>query len=310
MFFSIKSRKIVDWLFDANSSIKEDVLIEKIKAEYQNLSDSSCVIIKESLCRVFLPHYKSRMRRLSYKKDDFMKKCNDFLENDFLVDLSNCKKNEGPSKMSRTKSTTQNRRSILSYVEVSDRTTRSRAQDLSNSNDFELLKRAYQIKTKQNNQIKGVRSTRVRKLKRIIVPTNMHLANYMNSDFTKRKWNSSRKSNLIIYGSYLWPSYSQICDLKKNCYPDSKYFNFSSSGASVDLQASLDHTTERIFSLLDEKQKNSLKNKYLAFNWKGGMDGSSSQREFQQKVNEENKINNDNSSSFNEEETYEDGEFY
>lgn len=97
--------------------------------------------------------------------------------------------------------------------------------------------------------------------------------------------------NKAIYGSYVWPSHNKIRILNETCYPLKDSIKVTSSGASVDVQELFDHTSERIFTSIDDNKKKSLKGKYLTLRCKAGMDGSSNQRQFQQIANNKNKSN-------------------
>lgn len=104
----------------------------------------------------------------------------------------------------------------------------------------------------------------------------------MNGHFVKKTWNDTRQFNKKQFKNFLYPSYETIVKLKDACISPLESISVTERGAKVELQALLDHTTERIFLTLDQKVINSLKGKTLTLNFKAGMDGSSSQRVFHQ----------------------------
>lgn len=287
--FSVKNEVLFGWLSQVNSTQnKENCLVEMIKNKNCNLTEASLSKIRRKLSKVFLPRVKDGMKHCNYRKLQFEKMHEKFLQNDFTVDLNideigeECNKNV-------VKKVIRQRTKSLSYADSCKRAQQKRVKTVSESYAYEELVKAAALQKKKQN-IDEVPNGH-RKTREIIQARDVDLAAYMNGNFSKRSWTSTRRYNKVITRSYQWPSYKRIRALKETCYPPRNSIKVTSSGASVNVQALFDHTAERIFSVIDDRKKKSLKGKYLTLNFKAGMDGSSNQREYQQIFNENDQEN-------------------
>lgn len=307
-FFKIPNLKLYECLC-ANSDSKEkseNVLLYYIKSNFE-LSQSDMDKIACQLKRIFLSHYKARMKTCFYMKSKFETKYEKFLSNDFIVDLSAVPKR--PLKDVSCKA--QFNSCKVPYDLASSRTKRRIVAQLK-ENDLEALERACIKKKKliSKSQINKC-SDKPTNLK-TVVDNDRYLAMYLESEFHKRSYNSFRQfdilesKNLKVKTKY--PSYEKIVKLKNECIPE---FTVTEGGAEVEMQSLLDHTVERIFKLLDDKTKNRLKGKNVTLYCKFGMDGASTQKVFQQKPKTVEEANNScDIDDFADEEVYEEGEVY
>lgn len=85
-----------------------------------------------------------------------------------------------------------------------------------------------------------------------------------------------------IRESSLFPSYSQVYEYKKECYPEN--IEVDETGASVELQSLVNHSASRVLHLKVDKLQILSENK-LTMAWKWSCDGSSRQAEYKQKFN-------------------------
>lgn len=289
--FKIKNRVLYNWLSEVHSKVKEKGLIEIIRNAHVNLSEANLVIIKERLCRVFLPHLKKKMKGCKYRKEEFEKLHSVFLENDFTVDLENREDKENCGKVTR-KNCARERTQSLSYLDSSVREKQRRVKRLSDNYSLVELEKALKKRKSFEKKNPSCKSNVTNVSAKSVEATNLDLAEYMNGDYTKRKWITTRRYHKLRDKNVKMPSYEKIRQLKETCYPDNKFFKVTSSGASVSTQALLDHTAERILSLIDHQKIKSLKGKYLALTFKAGMDGSANQRQYQQKLPDNEKGDN------------------
>ena len=103
------------------------------------------------------------------------------------------------------------------------------------------------------------------------------LALYFDAKLTKFQYNRIR-SESIKKDSCIFPTYKNILEAKKECYPS---ITISDRGASINLQCLLDYTVSRLFSSLD-KSGNLPTKKDLVLISKWGCDGSSGHSNYKQ----------------------------
>lgn len=94
----------------------------------------------------------------------------------------------------------------------------------------------------------------------------------MGADLTKNQYNIIRKYTTNF------PSYYQIQNAKKDCYPPKEKIFITDSYAKIDMQALLDKTTERIFKTITPTVSNDGKTYILLSKW--GCDGAADQAEY------------------------------
>lgn len=109
---------------------------------------------------------------------------------------------------------------------------------------------------------------------------NSSLAMYMYLEMTRDKYEKLRMYNEHLHGVKLYPSYKDIWEAKKKCYP--KDITITGNGTSVKLQSLLDYTVRKIFLTLDKETLHALDNTELVLIGKWGMDGASNQQNTRQ----------------------------
>jgi len=109
------------------------------------------------------------------------------------------------------------------------------------------------------------------------------LAYIIDSRITKNAYQQTR-IGAKQRGANIYPSFKRIIESKQRCYPES--INVNEISASIPLQQLLDHTTSRLYEILDFSQYNNTfknsENCEVEFIFKWGCDGSSSHSEYQQ----------------------------
>lgn len=109
---------------------------------------------------------------------------------------------------------------------------------------------------------------------------------------SKFQYNTLRSAN-VEKKSTFFPSYDKVKGSKKKCYPQGIFA--TESGASVPLQALLDHTAERIIMLQSDAIKSLCEKGIIDFNLicKWGCDGTSGQSAYKQKFSDASNITTD-----------------
>lgn len=79
----------------------------------------------------------------------------------------------------------------------------------------------------------------------------------------------------------IFPPYNKLIEEKKNCYPDPASIEVNERGASIKLQALLDHTSKRLLQSLSEESISKLPSDILLLS-KYGCDGASGQSRYKQ----------------------------
>ena len=85
-----------------------------------------------------------------------------------------------------------------------------------------------------------------------------------------------------MLGDKHYPPYDKIKSAKENCYP--KDIKITECGVSVELQSLLDHISQRIIYSVPDKQVEKIQSQGFVMYTKYGMDGSSNQQTFPQKL--------------------------
>lgn len=105
------------------------------------------------------------------------------------------------------------------------------------------------------------------------------LSMFIEADLSKRQYEIIRSYNTSVY-----PCYSKIQEVKKECYPDKESITVTETLAEIKLQSLMDHTVSRLLTdlyevvkTLDEEERSALE---LICKW--GCDGAQ-QAQFKQK---------------------------
>lgn len=100
------------------------------------------------------------------------------------------------------------------------------------------------------------------------------------------KLTSSQYNHLHMQAKHqngnIYPPYSHIFEAKKRCYPPEDSLTVTDYGAAIDLQALVDHTTERLFQICDQNKIRQLDEPALEISFKWGLDGASGQSLYKQ----------------------------
>lgn len=252
---------------------------------------------KPTLAKLF--HTLRTMWQSSWRKEEsFKKKHNDWLSGLIRIIIYDAE----------IQSMQSNRagRPSLEFSELSDRSKRRKIEELRTSNTTEELAYATQMSLRSSGQlhaskiIKDVTSTSPIRASKYITAFTSKVEKTLSDDaalsvlvehkFSKRTYHGIRKvakeNNCKLY-----PSYNNVLQAKKRCYPSRISITITESCAEVKLQALLDHTAMRILFLqrevVDSFTMENVKNMHLIYKW--GCDGSSGQSVYKQKFTEDGK---------------------
>ncbi|XP_043471258.1 uncharacterized protein LOC122504283 [Leptopilina heterotoma] len=119
------------------------------------------------------------------------------------------------------------------------------------------------------------------------------------NQLSKNMYNGIR-SNSIRHLCKLYPSYKNVLQAKKECYPSCYDLSVTECKAEVKLQALLDHTVQRILlvqnDVIQRLPQNDVKNLHLICKW--GCDGTSAQSRYKQKFDDDIDANKTDSNIF------------
>lgn len=211
--------------------------------------------IKRYLSQTFVPHFRRRWQEAGRNKNIFRNKYQDWLANTCsitLVEPCNSAQGSRPEK---------------SFEECSVRTKRHKIRQLLDNVSKELL-----IAASKKCQSPTVSYSPERALALLI-----------DASLSKHDYTVLRQSSKEL-GSDIFPTYDQVLEQKKLCYPAN--IDISETSATVKLQALLDHTTERIFLTKSESDLDSMGDQFVLLS-KWGCDGSSGHNTFKQSFENE-----------------------
>lgn len=183
------------------------------------------------------------------------------------------------------------------FSNSSDRTKRRKTEDLRKNNDLEILSFVTQKKLGDEGKrdasfvFKEITSTPKRATKykkafndsiseeKVKLTPQQALSMLIEAELSKRQYNIIRSYNPDMY-----PSYPQIREAKKECYPDKESIKVTETLAEIKLQSLMDHTATRLLKdlqkmlvTLEEEERRSL---VLLCKW--GCDGAQ-QAQYKQK---------------------------
>lgn len=204
--------------------------------------------IQRYLNRTFVPHFRRRWKEACRNKNTFSNKYQDWLSNTCSITfVKPCKSAQGG-------------RPEKSFKECSERSKRYKLKQLLGNVSKDLLIAA--SKKCQNPPLS--------------YSPERALALLIDISLSKHGYTILRQTSKEL-GSDIFPTYDQILEQKKLCYPTD--INISETSATVKLQALLDHTTERIFLTKSETDLKSMSNQFVLLS-KWGCDGSSGHSTF------------------------------
>lgn len=178
-----------------------------------------------------------------------------------------------------------------SFVELSERSKRRKTQQL--RENFETVELAYasQMKLRETGNVDGskvvkdvissptrgakYREALNRSRSRLQEKTRLSpiqaLSIFVEASLTRKQYEIIRTSDKRLY-----PCYSVLQKIKKECYPATEAFRVTATCAEIELQALLNHTSERLIlyleDVLNSLQPDEISSLELIYKW--GCDGS------------------------------------
>lgn len=315
--YQVSNATICGWLWAEENKKKNQIKVIMDEIRRNNcFNEAELKIISDRLTKVFLPHYRARMKQHRYIISNFKTYAKTFLKNDFTVKFADSLRFPNSQLVRRKpivrKSARKGRVSVgrpkLSFVVASQRTKYRIIKSGQKNGEIETSVKNTSSKScfKKNKKVNSDKNVINLKECRGKCDNflNKSLATFMDSDMTSAKWEKLRQNNNKMFGNKIYPNYKEIQKAKTKCYP--KNISITEDGARVNLQSLLEHTTTRIFEVLKAENLAKYNGKDLILNLKYGMDGSSSQRVFQHKKPQQEQQEDE----VNEEEFYEVNEIY
>lgn len=251
----------------------------------------------------FMLSVKRRWTKSCRKIDKFRELNSGWLQEIFQVptdvkgnvpQVNNDKSRGRPPVSFSTASERTKRRKIESLVNTTSPEVLSYAARLSLQNSgkrdaAKILKEVTQTSPKRGTKIKNAyEAINLNNLKPIPYSPEEALAFFVDNKLTKNQYISIRdqakKRNVNIY-----PSYKKLLEAKKACYPQIEAITLEDSGCEIKLQELLDKSSSRLaevqretlISCISKVQLDSIE---IIYKW--GLDGSSNQNTFKQKLAE------------------------
>lgn len=255
-----------------------ECLMRYVRNEYPDLEDYKLELIEKKLKLTFFRIFQSKLSSVFYKENLFRSKNITWLSGDVCINFNE----EIP---------VGGRPSIENYEECSTSTKRRKIQALTDSYSEEEIKQAF---------YKNLRDSGKQKFIKIIenilkndddtaysLTEAESLALIEDAKLSKWQYDTIRKRAKEKNADIFIP-YKKLSEAKKECYPASSSISITEKGASIDLQALLNHTCTRLFKiptilsqLPEDKTEVSLT---LSVKW--GCDGASDQSEYKQRFSD------------------------
>ncbi|KAJ8676990.1 hypothetical protein QAD02_012777 [Eretmocerus hayati] len=217
-----------------------------------------------------MPKFRQRWESSSWKKDDFFRKHQQFLD-DFIsvkVDINSlfenlkvpCRKRGGPH--------------IECFNNASEKTKRRRLAELGDQS-AQIADTLEENETIEPGEVQNSPPL----LKEYF--EDRALANFHDCRFTRSQYENHRTYEKKMKGETINPPYKSIQRAKKRCYPEN--IEVTENKARVDIQSLFDHTSSRLFLTIPKEVLVRIKGKILKLLAKWGMDGLSGLAAFKQK---------------------------
>lgn len=252
----IKNEELFEWWCEkiGYNESKANILCAKINDDYGDFTESERLKIRKKLLEEFLPHLKSKLKSCKYRKTNFKRFHQKFLNNTFSIDFDVHEINNSHAGNKQEKRAGHHRTTSVSFQDACARTKQRRSKYLSESYSEVELAEALKVKLKSNKK-SAHQSLQVKKPKKIVEAQLYDLVEYIDSRHSKRSCTRARRIGQHHKGSYVKPPYSKIRKLRKSCYPEEELLKITQTGASVEPQVLLDHTIDRLFEDMSQKQK-------------------------------------------------------
>lgn len=273
---------LCEWLW-AEKDFKKDnlnILINKIQEQY-NLQTEVLETLKQDLKKNFLFTYNKFRKETPRLRESFKEHHTKFINKIFIFNTSSVNPSNVNSVEKCNEKSGRKGRPRLSDENVQGKSRRRRINEIRSSYDEDLLVDV--AMPTLNKKLKLDESIEVES------EINMDddktcdasLAMFMDVQLSKEKYLTLREYNSKMSGNQIYPPYDKILQVKKRCYPPN--IDISQSGACVDLQSLLNHTSDRIFLSIDEEFINKCNEADVTLYVKWGMDGCSGQQTIKQK---------------------------
>jgi hypothetical protein len=189
---------------------------------------------------------------------------------------------------------------LKNFSECTERSKKFKVLSLTKSHTSPELR--YALSTKYQNSGKicaasllnqfTTTPTRDKKIKSVLKEKNCErlpvaytpdeaLAFLIENGLTKQQYINIRLG-AIQKNCKIYPSYENVIEAKKRCYPDN--LHVTETSCKIPMQDLLNHTTKRICSLPQVKLENEMTNLEMLYKW--GCDGSSGQLMYRMKFND------------------------
>lgn len=289
--FAVRIRDVCSFFIDHGSDRLK--ILEFLKNNFPELVEHFEFIIL-NIQKSLVHSFKTRWNKSWRKKKEFLKINSKWLDTYYKLDLT-CK----TSGQQSSKSVNPNiGRPAKTFFTSSECTKRRNSTQLLQKFGFDQIRHAYLQSLRARNKHED--ALIVEKL--ALSPTNVkdkicklllneNTSNIFSNDeivaliadlgLSKFQYNLLRE-HTISKNSKIFPSYYQILNAKKYCYPEPDSMTVTLISASVKLQSLLDHTARRILEMKSVEELHHLHNCNLVLMSKWGCDGSSGQSQYKQ----------------------------
>lgn len=199
---------LCSWLWEADRKRPLiEVIMEKVRST-TNLTDERLNLIKKKVNQTFLPHYRARWTKQRLCISKFQTAySNNFLNNTFNVNFSDSEKLPGQQSSHRKREVRRRTRShgtvgrpIVPYQQASQRTkyklkNRFPLQYQTNNNTYRRNQAANK-KVRDKKDVSNVKNCDAEK-----EFLDKCLANYLDSNMNRNRWEDQRKHNVRIFNN-------------------------------------------------------------------------------------------------------------
>lgn len=266
-------------------SLKRHEICEIIKDNITENNDALLTVIEEHLSEIHKQtvtlsvEVKANLRKLAHKCRTKLQECNRhyerFIENnkswlEIDVNLGEIKHVE----LEQPSTGTIMGRPSTSFEDSSDRTKRRRAQSIREQCSQEELAYATEMSLRAGGKLDAskvlhdimegspTRATRYRQSLYCNSERKMTndeaLSFIIENKLSKNMYNNIRSTS-VEHNCKLYPSYKDVLQAKKQCYPSTSEITITECSAEVRLQALLDHTIQRILLVQKEVIKSHIR---------------------------------------------------
>lgn len=254
-------------------------LVNYVRTKFE-LNDEKIDVVRDRLCRYFMPAFEKRRKAAFYRNNIFQKNNTAWLHSYFTVNLETkrCGRRSRDDFDECSKSTKQRKINLIREQYSKTEIERAFLQNLRDSDKMKLANMITDLLLKPDDVIENVKNNeiiRFSETEAVALIEDVKLSKYQYE--TIRSQIKQRNADILV-------PYKQLSFAKQQCYPAEAAFSITETGAKIKLQALLDHTASRILQVQNvsvDFQKEQSVSLRLITKW--GCDEASDQQQYKQK---------------------------